>query len=427
MVGQGCPVSYGCNVANYISGETMSKEHPEKIFRIYDNLLSPLLNGVGIYDTMKLHVSQFASKHPKLKNDCIQIILSPAKENVANFTEKDWRELWLEFVSLMDQEQQFLRKDKAGNEIMGKTNFAESMHTVWLHCESKGGTPHLHALCSALDIHGNINDAHKIGKRVQKVTAMIAERRGWRTAMDIHMERAEEIAKDCIEVLNMMQNFDLKDYFRRLERYGYSIKHRQDKQGIIRAYSIGKEERFYKASELGKGRHFTVQNLEKTWVRLHEQQRKFEAEQKAYRHAVVNARRDVANANPSSFTKQGETQRTFNSQDYSRWFDGAVRYSFYDNHAEHTCYIPKAVEEYYNKEFSYTNILNWKELKDLAVQVFVGYIDEATTIAPSVGGGSSTSDLPRRDQEEDDINWAKRCAAYARSRKGVTKKRGYRY
>ena len=260
---------------------------------------------------------------------------------------------------------------------------------------------------------------------------MIAERRGWKTAMSIHMERADDIVQDCIEVLNMMDRFDLMDYFRRLELYGYSIRYRQDKKGVIRAYSIGKDERFYKASELGKGRHFMVSSLERTWARLHEEQRAHEEERKPSNQTGIGMQTKTQTVKPTVKKKPENVQKPSKpvapKRDYSCWFDGAVRYFFCDNQSEQSCYIPKIVDEYLDEEFDYTTILNWQELKDLAVQLFIGYVDGATSIAPSVGGGGSSSELPWRDPEDDDIKFAKRCAAYARTLKGIQKRNGKRY
>lgn len=45
----------------------------------------------------------------------------------------------------------------------------------------------------------------------------------------------------------------------------------------------------------------------------------------------------------------------------------------------------------------------------MAVAIFVGLL-ETPNVATGSGGGSSQSDLPWRDKDEDDLQWARRCA-----------------
>ena len=49
------------------------------------------------------------------------------------------------------------------------------------------------------------------------------------------------------------------------------------------------------------------------------------------------------------------------------------------------------------------------DLQQIAVLLFAGYLDVATQISKSTGGGGSTPDGRRRDNDEDDIEWARRC------------------
>ena len=49
-----------------------------------------------------------------------------------------------------------------------------------------------------------------------------------------------------------------------------------------------------------------------------------------------------------------------------------------------------------------------------AAMLFIGYVDGATTIAQNSGGGGTSSNLPwGRDDDEDDLRWARRCLAQA--------------
>ena len=49
------------------------------------------------------------------------------------------------------------------------------------------------------------------------------------------------------------------------------------------------------------------------------------------------------------------------------------------------------------------------ELTDMAVALFIGLL-ETPNVATGGSGGGSQSDLPWRDKDEDDLQWARRCA-----------------
>lgn len=66
---------------------------------------------------------------------------------------------------------------------------------------------------------------------------------------------------------------------------------------------------------------------------------------------------------------------------------------------------------------------NSRELTDMAVAIFVGLL-EVPNVATGGGGGGSQSDLPWRDKDEDDLQWARRCARAASRLLGKKPKTG---
>lgn len=48
----------------------------------------------------------------------------------------------------------------------------------------------------------------------------------------------------------------------------------------------------------------------------------------------------------------------------------------------------------------------------MAVAIFVGLL-ETPNVTTGGGGGGSQSDLPWRDKDEDDLQWARKCARAA--------------
>ena len=52
MIAKAKAISHGINDIRYITGESQHKKHPEKIYRVLDNLLP---SGTGRYGDMELH------------------------------------------------------------------------------------------------------------------------------------------------------------------------------------------------------------------------------------------------------------------------------------------------------------------------------------------------------------------------------------
>ena len=150
----------------------------------------------------------------------------------------------------------------------------------------------------------------------------------------------------------------------------------------------------YKASELGVGRNLMVSKLPKTWVKLHYQSR--------------------VNTLNTTF-KDPQIEQSFKpsaSADYGRYktyHPDTVPYTVNHESKEHNFYIPEKVLDCFNEEFDYRYIANSRELTDMAIAIFVGLL-ETPNVATGGGGGGSQSDLPWRDKDEDDLQWAHRCA-----------------
>lgn len=64
-----------------------------------------------------------------------------------------------------------------------------------------------------------------------------------------------------------------------------------------------------------------------------------------------------------------------------------------------------------------------EEIQHTALLLFAGYLDAATSMAVSSGGGGSDTGGWGRDKDEDELEWARRCARMAnqmcKRRKGL--------
>ena len=345
MIAKAKAISHGINTIRYITGESQNKKHPEKIHRILDNLLPSQPDAMGIWNSMQLILSRFRP----IKNSVIRIELSPSAEHTQFFDTEDWQKLWQDFVAEFDKPGMIGKDEKVRSY---PTHLANSKYTVWLHTESEGGVPHLHAAVCRMDEDGNINNDHNIHLRAQRAAERVAKKRGWTTAAQVRNSNIHQVNRDCMEVLKSMQSWSWEAYKNALVGKGYTIHERKDGNGILRGYALVNGNTKYKASELGVGRNLMVSKLPKTWVKLHYQSR--------------------VNTLNTTF-KDPQIEQSFKpsaSADYGRYktyHPDTVPYTVNHESKEHNFYIPEKVLDCFNEEFDYRYIANSRELTDICL------------------------------------------------------------
>lgn len=77
MIAKAKAISHGINDIRYITGESHNKKHPEKIYRVLDNMMPLELDAMGVWNSMQLTLSRFRP----VKNSVIRIELSPSPEH----------------------------------------------------------------------------------------------------------------------------------------------------------------------------------------------------------------------------------------------------------------------------------------------------------------------------------------------------------
>lgn len=384
MIAKAKAISHGINDIRYITGESAKKKHPEKIHRVLDNLMPPHLDAMGIWNSMQLTLSRFKP----IRNSVIRIEINPSVEHTRFFDIEDWQKLWLDFVTEFDK-QVFTGKD--GKVRSCQTNLANSKYSVWLHKESAGEVPHLHAAVCRLDEDGNINNDHNIHLRVQRAAERVAKKRGWTTAAEVRIASIHQVNRDCMSILKAMPKWSWENYKAALIQKGYTVHERLDKKSVLRGYVIRKGNAKYKASELGVARNLMASKLQHTWQKLHHQP-------------------NVAMNNIQQPTLSTLAEKSARSMEYyTNYRPDTVSYTLTHAGQEHRFYISEKVLECFNDEFDYRDTENSQELTDMAVALFIGLL-ETPNVATGGGGGGSQSDLPWRDKDEDDLQWARRCA-----------------
>ena len=410
MIAKAKSISHGIRATLYVSGESRNKKHPEKITRICDNFMPQGMDASAVWTEMKFATMD----RPDIKNNVIRMEISPAMEHTGDFTVKDWQQLWNDFAAAFDN-QEILNED--GEVISVPTNISGSKSSVWLHEESDSGIPHLHAVVCRIDENGHINNDHAIHIRAHRAAEKIALQRGWITAKHIHECRIPQVSEDCMEALRELDAWSWKGYIERLATKGYTLYPRKDNEGVIRGYVLHKGSSRFKGSELGKGRNLTASRIERTWEKLHSEQTKQAKQESPAPNPSIT---DEAAQKP-----QPEKQRnTPVHENYTEWQSDRLRTEFEHGGKTYDRYIPGEVLDCLNDEFDHRELANWQALQNLAIAFFTLVASPYGEVSGG-GGGGSQSDLKwGRDPEEDEIEFARRCAREASRRLGKQMKSG---
>lgn len=417
MIANAKSISHGIRATLYVSGESRNKKHPEKITRICDNFMPQGMDASGIWTEMRFSTMN----RPDIKNDVIRMEISPAMEHTGDFTVNDWQKLWYDFAAAFDS-QKIL--DKEGKVISVPTNISGSKSSVWLHEESDSGIPHLHAVICRIDVNGNINNDHAIHIRAQRAAEEVARQRGWTTAMHIHEGNIPRVSEDCMDALRELDEWSWKGYTERLAAKGYELHMRKDKKDAIRGYVLVKGPARFKASELGKGRNLTASRIIQTWERLHPGQAE-QASQTTKQPVVTTPEPSLPNGTVQK--PQPVTSRSNPIfEDYTSWQPNRQPTEFEHEGETYRRYIPDKVLDCLNDEFDHRELANWQALQNLATAYFTLVASPYGEVSGG-GGGGSQSDLKwGRDPEEDEIEFARRCAREASQKIGKQKKSGVR-
>lgn len=415
MIAKAKAVAHGIRAMLYVSGESRNKKHPEKIMRICDNFMPQHMDATGIWTEMK-----FATMNrPNIKNNVIRMEISPAMEHTGDFTREDWQELWHDFARAFDSQE---IRDKNGTVVSARTNISGSKSSVWLHEESKSGIPHLHAIVCRVDENGNINNDHGIHLRAQRAAEMVARQRGWTTAMHVHETNVPQVSADCMDALREMDRWSWEDYEHRLAAKGYKLFLRKDKKDVIRGYVLHKGKTKFKASELGKGRNLTATHIRQTWEKLHAGNVK---QDRSVENQIVIPTRKPSVPHATEQKPQPVLQYVNPVyEDYTSWQPDRQPAEFEYGGETFKRYLPDKVLDCLNDEFDYRELANWQPLQNLAMAYFTLVTSPYGEVTGG-GGGGSASDLKwGRDPEEDEIEFARRCAQQAANRLGRRSKSG---
>lgn len=408
MIAKATAIQHGQAMTNYAT-----KNNRADIVKT--NLLSEGLPPMGMWDEMVLHQSMFKQRYVKkpIELTSIRFELSPSEEEAQNWNLDDWQRCLNEFIREIDNisKVNHIGKRKGKSAISVKpTNIANSQYFAALHRDSKSGIPHLHLVVNRLDMDGNLNDVKFIGERAVMAAKAVNLHHGWKDAMDIREERIAKITNVCMDVLRSMPVFDWNVYANRLRDKGYDIELVRDKTGQakVHGYRFTFGRSTIKASELGVGRNLTVSKIENTFRRLSPQPTPVAVGQRPASSVPSATTMDSQDAAVSSglFRTVDDGKlvlparlRNIIEVDGER-FNIVMPRTAYDT-------MNSCIEVPENGSASHNDILN------VAMLLFMNYLDAATSMSESCGGGGSPGGGWGRGKDEDDRDWARRCAMQA--------------
>ncbi len=387
MIAKASTISHGANAIRY-------SVNKEKADIVKSNLLPEDISPEAMYGRMMLVQKLFAEKINKgrpLGRNVIRIEISPSEEESRDWTVDDWTRLADEFIRVFDSIDLSGKTQRASSK---QTNLKGSQYIAALHRDSKSGILHLHIDANRVDMDGKINDSHKIGERAVMAANIINERRGWVQSEEISIRHKQEIADCCMEILRTMNEFSWQKYKTELVKRGYKVHLQEKDDGGVYGYSIKRGNSTYKSSMLGIGRNLTPSKIEATWTKLHPQERKSEP-------AKTNSRQ----------TRTSDIIPI--SQPVIKHYDIAT-----DEYHRYHVEIPEVADNIIRQDCSLEEahpLAKIEEIQHTALLLFAGYLDAATSMAASSGGGGSDTNGWGRDKDEDELEWARRCARMANS------------
>ena len=396
MIAKAKSIPHGEAMTNYA---TKHNRADIVLTRNFDEGLTPLAMWGAMETIHQKYEPKFRRK--PVTNPTLRMEASPSLDETKGWTLNDWYEYALRFLEEFQKDVQAKEGKKKGK---GKFNLDRAQIFACLHFDAKSGIPHLHILINRIDLDGNLMNDSFIGDSAVKAAHVINIERGWELPEDIHEAHEKEITETCYDILRGMSRYDWDNYKNGLESRGYKVHEQRDKQGVLHGYTILRGNSRFKSSSLGKSRNLTVPKLEATWKRL---------------YPVAPS---VVNPNPIVDTSQATNRKPLIERYAERQSIAQTKpetpsvfrkiLSVDDKH--YSIMMPMeaytAMRETFevpDESMPFENVLN------VALLLFMNYVDAATSMSESCGGGGSTPSNWGKDKDEDERDWARRCAQLA--------------
>ena len=396
MIAKAKSIPHGAAMTNYA---TKHNRADIVLTRNFDEGLTPLAMWGAMETIHQKYEPKFRRK--PVTNPTLRMEASPSLDETKGWTLNDWYEYALRFLEEFQKDVQAKEGKKKGK---GKFNLDRAQLFACLHFDAKSGIPHLHILINRIDLDGNLMNDSFIGDSAVKAAHAINIERGWELPEDIHEAHEKEITEACYDILRGMSKYDWDSYKHALESRGYKVHEQRDKQGVLHGYTVLRGNSRFKSSILGKSRSLTVPKLEATWKKLHPVAPSVVKPSSSVGTSQTTERKPITERN-------SERQSVAQTQpEEPSIFRIILSVDGKDYSIKMSMEAYKALEniiESPDESVPLENVLN------VAMLLFMNYVDAATTVSESCGGGGSTPSNWGKDKDEDERDWARRCAQHA--------------
>ena len=451
--------AHAANAISYVLDKEKARKENKPVFLAANNIeLNPLTGKPysPVEVLMDMQLQQATSKH-RAENPFWRIELCPPKEECRDWTMEQWERFCKDCVKVLDSTDYKTevirdmdgypvidkRTGKPKTKVSGKhTMLAKSQYIVTVHFDT--GKPHVHIVANRLTMDGQMQDTHKCKERAKMAADIIAERYGWVKAEERTNHRMERIHDAAMKVLKGMDTWEIETYFAEMRRNGFEVEPTYDSQGVCRGYSIGEKlydldgnyssTVMYKASakKFGHGRDLTVSKLYGTWQKLHPEMETLRAESNRWQQSA-DMTRTMAKPAYQEDDEEYLAPPTHKPTEAERERDTAIWLAFmsirrFVNNPFKTEFSPldkedilpegivaKAIdmEQEAGSSFCEDNLKNAVRQFLNSMEGIAERVDDATedlmdvvaNIAlpetlPSLGGGQSNNDLPKKKDDE---------------------------
>ena len=451
--------AHAANAINYVLDKEKARKEDKPVFLAANNIeLNPLTDKPysPVEVLMDMQLLQAASRH-RAEKPFWRIELCPPPEVCQNWTMAQWDRFCKDCVQVLDvtDYKREAVKDKDGKTVIDKrtgqpkvkvsgrhTQLANSQYVATIHFDT--GKPHVHIVANRLTMDGEMQDTHKCKERAKTAADIIAEKYEWTKAEERDNKRMERIHDAAMKVLKGMDAWDIETYFAGMRRNGFEVEPTYDSQGVCRGYSIGEKlydldgnyssTVMYKASakKFGHGRDLTVSKLYGTWQKLHPEMEALRAESNRWQQSA-DMTRTMAKPAYQEDDEEYLAPPTHKPTEAERERDTAIWLAFmsirrFVNNPFKTEFSPldkedilpegivaKAIdmEQEAGSSFCEDNLKNAVRQFLNSMEGIAERVDDATedlmdvvaNIAlpetlPSLGGGQSNNDLPKKKDDE---------------------------
>ena len=405
--------------AQFLTSKFMNLEFEETFGIMPDN----------VWSAFKIH----AMRHSPVTNSLMRFELAPAKEECKGWTHDEWKAFLDEFIAVMDSIKRVRYRDKNGKwkvTDVKPTNLSHSQAIAYLHLNTDDN--HLHFLVNRIDEDGNLNDDTFLLNRAFQAVQIINERRGWKDTLVRSEEIKKAIRETTFDALKNISEFSWDAFKEAMLNEGLVVK-TKEANGKVVSYKVHYEghKNSYKASDID--RSLTAAHIADTCAKLWRKNTIDEA--KSYMQEYAKQHPNVQFVEVEDYSEEDETFARDNRPRLTLYDDKKEDDDIIHHHYQFGFYecsfelkrviealleseLKRAVaEEKRNADSDYLTFFNknfdFESTFKVAAMLFIGYVNGATAMSESIGGGGSSCTSDWRKKDDDEKEWARHCARQA--------------